>query len=198
MDNEILEFLKNPKNMPTLVGLLLVIVAVAAIGYYLIYPKVTGIQSLMSEKQTNQERLDDLQKKKKAQEIAQKEEKEKIEKVPVIVYKSKIPDLPVENAATDYVSTVINMIEQTENDILDISYSTDAITASEKSSVPANVTVVQLVMTLNGTYASIQNFIFNLYSSEYISTIKSIKMTPLQENKNVLETSIIIWLYVSK
>ena len=88
------------------------------------------------------------------------------------------------------------MIENTDNTILDISYKINALSDNEKAQLPSGVSVVQLILSLNGTYTSILDLISALYDYDYLATIKSMKLVPLKENKNFLETNLVIWLYI--
>ncbi len=131
----------------------------------------------------------------RAKQDAKKEEKVKEEKVPVAVYKSMRQNAPIESSAVDLVTEVIQTLERTHNTIVDISYS---IISTPPANVPSNISIVKLNMTLNGSYVSFQDFLFDLYDDQYISTVKTTKMVPLQENKSQLEINTEIWLYISK
>lgn len=132
---------------------------------------------------------------KKKQNEKKSRENVKEEKVPVVVYKSMRQNAPIESSAVDLVTDVIKTLERTHNTIMDISYN---IITSSQPGIPSNISIVQLNMTLNGSYVSFQDFLFELYDDQYISTIKSIKMVPLQENKSILEINTEIWLYISR
>ena len=131
----------------------------------------------------------------RAKQNAKKEEKVKEEQAPVAVYKPMRQNAPIESSAVDLVTEVIQTLERTHNTIVDISYS---IIDAPPANVPSNISIVKLNMTLNGSYVSFQDFLFDLYDDQYISTVKTTKMVPLQENKSQLEINTEIWLYISK
>ena len=192
--NELLNFLIN-KNLIAVMIILAVTFGGGAFGYYVIYDKVTKFIELQQQNADSKTKLADLENQQKAEMLKAQQEKGKIQSVPVKIFKSSTPGLPVESASVDFVSSVINKLEKTQNSIMDISYKIDE---SAKTDIPSNVSVVQLVMRLNGTYSSFQDFIFNLYDNDYLATIKSLKIVPLKENKNILDINIVILLYVSK
>ena len=150
---------------------------------------------LKAQNAATEQHIEELQRKLKQQQNEQKEEKAKEEKVPVVVYKPMRQNAPIESSAVDLVTDVISTLERTHNTIIDISYT---IADSQQAGIPSNISIVKLNMTLNGSYVSFQDFLFDLYDDQYISTIKATKMVPLQENKSMLEINTEIWLYISR
>ena len=195
---EILNYLLSQKNLPSLC-ILIVAVALPFVTYmYFLKPKIDDFIQLGSSIETNKTRYEGLEKQKKARALEEKKSLIKTSDIPVVIYKSPNPGLPVESASLDFVSKVVQMIEQTDNTILDISYKIDPLSDADKISIPSTISVIQLAMTLNGSYLSLQDFIHTLYSYDYLATIKSIKVVPLKENKNILEINMDLWLYVTK
>ena len=150
---------------------------------------------LKAQNEATSAHIEELQRKLKQQQSAKKEEKVKEEKVPVVVYKPMRSDAPIESSAVDLVTDVIKTLERTHNTIMDISYK---IIDTQQAGIPSNISIVQLNMTLNGSYVSFQDFLFELYDDQYIATVKTSRMVPLQENKSQLEINTEIWLYISK
>ncbi len=195
---EILNYLFSGKNLHAIM-ILLVIILLTFLGITnFIKPQWEKVNQLRSDLLTNKERYEGLLSRKKAKDIEEKKSLVKFDKVPTKIYTSNNPGLPIESASIDFVSTVINMLEKTNNTILDISYKVDPLSETDKMSMPSTLSVVQLVMTLNGTYTSFQDFVYTLYGYDYLATIKSIKVVPLKENKNMLEINIVLWLYVTR
>ena len=195
---EILKFLRSGKNPITvLIFILLIVLSVFAVQT-LIIPKWTSYVNLKTDISEQSKHYDELVKKQEARRLEEERSKIKIGKVPVTIYKSTQPGLTAESASIDFVTMVIGMLEKTNNTVMDISYKVDGLTSAEKDKLPASVSVVQLIMTLNSDYISFQNFVNTLYGYDYLATIKSIKVVPLKENKNMLEINLVIWLYVSK
>jgi len=195
---EILNFLISQKNLISVVILIVTFVAAGIAFMQIIKPKIDEAFQLKSDIETNQTRYDGLKQQKKAKELEEKKNLVKFDKVPVVIYKSSNPGLPVESSSIDFVSKVVQMMEQTNNTILDISYKIDPLSENDKISIPSTISVVQLSMTLNGTYLSLQDFIHTLYDYDYLATIKTIKVVPLKENKNILEINMVLWLYVTR
>ena len=195
---EILNYLFSGKNLHAIM-ILLVIILLTFLGITnFIKPQWEKVNQLRSDLLTNKERYEGLLSRKKAKDIEEKKSLVKFDKVPTKIYTSNNPGLPIESASIDFVSTVINMLEKTNNTILNISYKVDPLSETDKMSMPSTLSVVQLVMTLNGTYTSFQDFVYTLYGYDYLATIKSIKVLPLKENKNMLEINIVLWLYVTR
>ncbi len=195
---ELLKFLFSRKNLPTIVLFLVAIFVAVKFSVTILVPKYQSLVSLKSEIAKKKTEYENLQKKKEMKDKEAKRELVKFEKVPVKIYKSATPGLPVESASIDFVSTILQMLERTDNTVLDISYKIDVLSDAEKNAIPSGVSVVQLIMSLNGTYTSFMDFVSMLYDYDYLATIKSLKMTPLKENKNVLQTNVVVWLYVSQ
>jgi len=195
---EIIKFLTSGKNPITVLLFVVLILGTFMAFKSQILPKWTSYQNLKSDIAEQTSRYDELVKKQAARKLEEEKNKIKIGKVPVTIYKNTQTGLPAESASIDFVTTVIGMLEKTHNTVMDISYKVDGLTSVEKDSLPASVSVVQLVMTLNSDYMSFQNFVNTLYGYDYLATIKTIKVVPLKENKNMLEINLVIWLYVSK
>lgn len=195
---EIINYILSARNIKSILIIATTILAGSYIFNMAILPKINAVSSLKNDISANKERLEGLIKTKKAKDLEEKKNIIKIDKVPVTIYKSSTPGLPAESASIDFVTKIIETLEQTQNTILDISYKINPLTENDKISMPSTIEVVQLVMTLNSTYSSFQDFVYNLYDYDYIATIKQIKVTPLKENKKTLEINTVIWLYVSK
>ena len=150
---------------------------------------------LKSQNEATANNIKNLQEKLKKMQNEQKTEKVQEEKVPVVLYKPVRQNAPIESSAVDLVTEVIKTLERTHNTIVDISYS---IVETPPANMPSNISIVKLNMTLNSSYVAFQDFLFDLYDDEYISTVKTTKMVPLQENKSLLEINTEIWLYISK
>jgi len=195
---EILNYLLSGKNVQSIMIFLLIILAgIYALNTFLM-PKWTDVTRIKSDIDINKTKYEGLISQKKAREREEKRSLVKFDKVPVKIYKSPKIGLPVESASIDFVTKIIEMLEKTDNTILDISYKIDPLNETEKLTMPSTVSVVQLVMTLNGTYLSFQDFVYSLYGYDYLATLKSIKVTPLKENKNMVEFNVVLWLYVSR
>ena len=195
---EVLNYLLSKKNISSLVILALIILGAVLFSTNFIKPKIDEAIQLNSDIETNRTRFDGLKQQKKAKELEEKKSLVKFDKVPVVIYKSSNPGLPVESSSIDFVSKVVQMIEQTNNTILDVSYKIDPLSENDKISIPSTISVVQLSMTINGTYLSLQDFVHTLYDYDYLATIKTIKVVPLKENKNMLEINMVLWLYVTR
>ncbi len=192
--NEVLGFLYK-KNLVALAIVFFVTFVFFFGGATRIKPIFDTTMDLKAQNEANAEKLSRLKDQLKAEQNKSKMEKGKVNKVPITIYKASNPNIPIESSSIDLVTSVIKTLERTHNTIVDISYK---INDAQNPSVPANVTVIQLNMTLTGTYTSFQDFLFELYDDAYISTIKFIKMIPMQENKNTLEVDTEIWLYLAK
>ena len=195
---DFINFLRKPQNSKSFILIALIILGLIYTIPNCFIPEIQNIQSLKSEIATSEQTLATLKAKRDAQAAKLKSNQMKIENIPVKIYKSLTPDLPIESSSIDFVSSVISMIEHSGNSIIDISYKIDSISAEQKQLLPANISVVELAMSLSGTYADLQEFILGLYEYDYLATVKSLKITPLRENKNIIETNIVVWLYVSK
>lgn len=196
--NEIINFLFNKKNYTTVLMFVIAIFAVFFFSGQYTIPKYQEWQNEIADIEAKQQEFDTLKQQKEAREREARKNSMKIEEVPVKIYKSEQAGLPIESTSVEFVSNILKMLESTHNSILDISYQIDALLDTDKNTVPSNVSVVQLVMTLNGTYSSFMDFIATLYNYDYLTSIKSIRALPLKENKNILEMNVVIWLYVEK
>lgn len=195
---EIIKFLSSGKNpMAVMIFILVCAVMVWGVKGHII-PTWNKYQNLQSDIIKQEQRYKELVNQQELRKEEEERSKIKIGNVPVTIFKSTQPGLSAESAATDFVTTVINMLEKTNNVVTDISYKVDGLTSAEKDVLPTSVSVVQLVMTLSTDYTSFQNFVNTLYGYDYLATIKSVKVVPLRENKNMLEINVVIWLYVSK
>lgn len=192
--NEILNFLYKKNLMALMIIFVVTFVAIMG-GMNYIKPIVISTMDLKTQNESNAEKLGRLKDQLKAEQNKNKLEKGKVNKVPISIYKPLDTNMPIETSSIDLVTNVIKTLEKTHNTIVDISYKTSE---TQNTGVPTNVSVVQLNMTINGTYTSFQDFVFELYDDAYIATIKAIKMIPLQENKNTLEITTEIWLYLAK
>jgi len=196
--NELINFLFNKKNYTTVVMLAVAIFAVIYFSMQYTVPKFQEWQSELGDIEAKQVEYDNLLAKKQHRELEAKRNITRYEKVPVKIYKSEKAGLPIESSSIDFVTNILKMLETTHNSIIDISYQIDNISDSEKKAIPENISVVQLIMTINGTYTSFLDFVNTLYNYEYLATIKAIKSVPIKENKNILETELIIWLYIAQ
>ena len=195
---EILNYLFSGKNYQSLVILFLIIISIWYVFTNYINPRVEDLSRINSDIETNKERYEGLVSRKQAKDKEEKRSKVKIEKVNVKLFQPQKAGLPLESASIDFVTTVISMLEKTENSIMDISYKTNPLSETEKTEIPSTISVVQLVMKLNGSYTSLQDFVFELYDYDYLATIKSLKVKPLKENKNKVEISMVLWLYIKR
>ncbi len=195
---EILNYLLSKKNINSILILVIILVFVYFALAKFIVPKIEEVKQLYSDIDTNKARLEGLIQQKKTRELEEKKSLVKFDDVPVVLYKPTNSGLPVDSSSLDFVSTVIKMIEKTDNTIIDISYKIDPLSENDKITLPSTVAVVQLAMTLNGTYMTLQDFIYTLYDYDYLATIKAIKVVPLKENKNMLEINLVLWLYVKR
>lgn len=195
--NEILNFILKK----CIVAVVIVFVTTAG-AFYVCFSMQNNIFNIYkdafdikAQNEITEQEISKLKIKLKEQQNEKKEEKVKEDKIPIVVYKPLQANAPIESSAIDLVTGVIQSLERTHNSIIDISYS---IVDSQQGTIPSNISIVKLNMTLNGSYVSFQDFLFDLYDDEYVSTIKQTKMVPLQENKSQLEITTEIWLYISK
>ena len=198
---EIINYLFSSKNLFSVVILLVAIVGSVYATQTYVLPLWNGPDGVMTAKddiETSKTTLEGLLEQKRAKEIDAKKNKIKIDKVPVKLFRSEREGLPVESASIDFVTNIITMLDKTHNKIMDISYKIDPLSEADKISMPSTVSVVQLVMTLNSSYTDFNNFINVLYDYDYLATIKTIRVTPLKENKNILSIDVVIWLYISR
>lgn len=200
--NEILNFIIK-KN---LLAFLIFLVATAGVVYFCILgfsplnvsgviPQYKDYFDLSNQNRASLENIEQLKAQIEAEQNKKKAEKNQEKKVPVVLYKPISANMPIESSSIDLVTGVIKKLEISGNNIVDISYN---ILSTPQANMPTNITIIQLIMTLNSSYTAFQDFIYDLYNDNYISTIKTIKMVPLQENKSELEINTEIWLYVSK
>lgn len=196
--NELINFLFNKKNYTTVIMLVVAIFGVIYFSTIYTVPKFQEWQSELSDIEIKQNEYDNLLAQKQRKDLEAKRNTTRFEKVPVKIYKSQKAGLPIESSSIDFVTDILKMIEKTHNSIIDISYQIDSISDSEKKAIPENISVVQLVMTINGTYTSFLDFVNTLYNYEYLATIKAMKSVPIKENKNILETELTIWLYIAQ
>jgi len=195
---EIINFLFNKNNYTTVLIFVCVIFLVFWGSWKYTIPEYQKWREEAADIVEKKAQYEILLQKKEQRIAEEKSNIMKYEKVPVKIFHSETEGLPVESASIGFVSNILKMLETTHNSVMDISYKIDALNESEKNSVPSNVSVVQLVMTIDGTYTSFMDFITTLYNYNYLATIKSIRAIPLKENKNILEINVVIWLYVSK
>lgn len=195
---EILNYLLSGKNAQSIAILVLSILMACYVFNNFLLPKINSTKSLMTDISSDKERYENLVVRKKAKDLEQKKNVKKINKVPVVIYKPQKQGIPIESSSIELVTKIIEMLEKTDNKIMDISYKVDPLNVTDKLSMPSSISVVELIMTLNSTYESFQNFVNSLYGEENLSTIKQIKVTPLKENKKTLEINTVIWLYISK
>jgi len=195
---EIINYLLSKRNFQSIIIFALIIVIAVYAHNTFLKPKFEEFSRIKSDIATNKTRFEGLVSRKEAKDKEEKRSLVKIDKVPVKIYRSARSGLPVESASIDFVTKIIEMLEQTDNIILDISYKIDPLSGTEKLTMPSTISVVQLVMTLNGTYTSLQDFIYTLYGYDYLATIKTFKAVPLKENKNMIEINLVLWLYVTR
>ena len=198
---EIINYLFSSKNVFSMGILFVALVGGFYAAQTYVMPLWNGPDGVMTAKDditTSKTTLEGLREQKKAKEIAAKKNKIKIDKVPVQIFRSQKEGLSVESSSIDFVTKIISMLDKTDNKIMDISYKIDPLSEADKISMPSTVSVVQLVMTLNSSYTDFNNFVNMLYDYDYLATIKTIKVTPLKENKNILEINVVLWLYVSR
>lgn len=195
---EIINYLLSARNIQSIMILVIIILGVVYSINTFLKPKWDEVIRINNDISTNKDRYEGLVSRKKAKDLEEKKSLVKFDKVPVKIYRSKKAGLPIESASIDFVTKIIDMLSQTDNDILDISYKIDPLSETEKLTMPSTVSVVQLDMTLNGTYTSFQDFVYTLYGYDYLATIKAIKVIPLKENKNILEINVVLWLYVTR
>ena len=192
--SEILNFIIK-KNLLAL-GIFVVFTAGLVMGSInFIIPLYRDYIDLSNQNKASLQNIENLKAQIEAEQSKKKAEKNKEIKVPIILYKPIATNMPIESSSIELVTGVIKKLETTGNDIVDISYN---ILSSQQPNMPANITVIQLIMTLDSSYTAFQDFAFDLYNDQYVSTIKSIKMVPMQENKSKLEINTEIWLYVAK
>lgn len=195
--NEILNFILK-KNLISVAIFLVPTLALVYVGFVMSNNVLTLYKDFFEIKASNEVTLANIEKKKddlRKKEQEAKKEHVKEEKVPIVVYKPMRQNAPIESSAVDLVTDVIGSLERTHNSIMDISYN---IIDTPQDGVPSNISIVRLYMTLEGTYVSFQDFLFELYDDQYVTTVKQTKMVPLQENKSRLEITTEIWLYISK
>ncbi len=195
--NEILNFILK-KNLIAVAIFLVPTLALVYVGFVMPNSTLTLYKDFFEIKASNEVTLANIEKKKddlRKKEQEAKKEHVKEEKVPIVVYKPMRQNAPIESSAVDLVTEVIGSLERTHNSIMDISYN---IIDTPQDGVPSNISIVRLYMTLEGTYVSFQDFLFELYDDQYVTTVKQTKMVPLQENKSQLEITTEIWLYISK
>lgn len=192
--NIILNFLikKNLISLAMFVGTTAVVVLASI---YYVVPEIQSAFEIKEQNKVSIEKVDSLKEQISKQEQKVKQEASKVQKVPVAVFKSPKPNMPVESTSIDLVTDLIKKLERTNNSIVDISYK---ISTPTQPDIPSNISIVQLNMTLNSSYTDFQDFLFEMYDGKYISTIKAIKMVPLKENKKLLEINTEVWLYISK
>lgn len=195
---EIINYLLSARNIQSIMILIVIVLGVVYSANTFLKPKIDDLVRINNDISTNKDRYEGLVSRKKAKDLEEKKSLVKFDKVPVKIYRSTKTGLPIESASIDFVTKIIGMLEQTDNDILDISYKIDPLNETEKLTMPSTVSVVQLDMTLNGTYTSFQDFVYTLYGYDYLATIKAIKVIPLKENKNILEINVVLWLYVTR
>ena len=195
---EIINYLLSARNIQSIMILIVIVLGVVYSANTFLKPKIDDLVRINNDISTNKDRYEGLVSRKKAKDLEEKKSLVKFDKVPVKIYRSAKTGLPIESASIDFVTKIIGMLEQTDNDILDISYKIDPLNETEKLTMPSTVSVVQLDMTLNGTYNSFQDFVYTLYGYDYLATIKAIKVIPLKENKNILEINVVLWLYVTR
>ena len=195
---EILNYLFSSKNYLSIVIIMVIFLSIFYSYTKFISPKIEELSRIKSDIETNKERYEGLLSRKQAQERDLKKNKVVAQKVDVELFKPEKAGLPLESSSIDFVTTVIEMLSKTNNDIIDISYKIDPLNESEKASLPSTVSVVQLVMTLNGSYTSFQDFVSAIYDYDYLATIKTVKIEPLKENKNKVEIKVVLWLYIKR
>ena len=188
-------FLLNPKNRV----ILLCLIASLFVLYFGVsksIPQFRDVISLTKDIETsNQEylRYEDMQ---QEQTEKAKAQETKNENLIVNVFKSQYPGTPVESASVDFVNEVINMVEESGNDIITISYETNKISEKNKKELPSQIQVVILKMNLDSSYESLQRFMQEYYTNKYLCSIHSMDIVPIPEDKERLSVDIVLWLYV--
>ena len=195
---KVLEYLKfiGEKNYMSL-GIFIVVTAVivwSITGYI-----IPHTQNIVDLRKGNVEKRSELEKKEAQLKTQQKEkqmkEHKKAEKVPVAIYKPEKPNTPLENSVVDLVTSVIQKLERADLSIADISYKSGSL---KSAAIPAGVDTIEIKMTLNGSYIAFQEFLYELYDDKYLSLVKSVKMSPMKENKTLLEIDTTIQLFVER
>ena len=195
---EVFNYVFSGKNYMAVLILVITIVLAVYMCNTHIATLIRETNDLRNNIEMNEETLHNYEERKKAEDLNKKRNTVKNDKVPVKIYKSPNPGLPIESASIDLVTDVVNLLDKTGNNIMDISYQVDPLSDLDRISIPSTVSIVQLVIKLNGTYTSFQDFVFELYGSENLTTLKAIQVTPLKENKNKLEINMVLWLYISR
>lgn len=194
---EIINFLTSSKNIKSMIIIILAVVVVVYASILLVIPKWRDFFDLLEKTKESQAQLESYNQKLDAKRREEKLVEKKTEVVPVVVYKPALSNLPLESSSIDLVTNVISMIEKTNNNILNISYTPNPSKVNEMT-VPVDVGVVELSLKLDSTYVSLKNFLNLLYSYNYLCSVKVMRIVPFRENKNMLEVDIVIWVYVMK
>ncbi|MDD3594513.1 MAG: hypothetical protein PHX18_07795 [Candidatus Gastranaerophilales bacterium] len=194
---EIINFLTSAKNIKSMVIIIMAIIIVVYSSILLVVPKWRDFIDLLEKTKESEVQLESYQQKLDAKRREEKLVEKKTETVPVEVYKSPLSNLPVESSSIDLVTNVISMLEKNNNNIINISYTPNPAAVNEMT-VPVSVGVVELKLKLDSTYVSLKNFLTTLYSYNYLCSVKAMRIVPFQDNKNMLDVDIIIWVYVMK
>jgi hypothetical protein len=178
-----------------LVGLLILVY-----GLSLVIPEFTKIGNTIS--QINQSEIKtkelEIKKQQKDQQLTIQQLQQQNLKAPVRVFKSIYPDMTIENSSVELVDKIVKMMQETENNITEISYTTDTIDPAIKAKLPTNFHVLSLKLTLDSSYLSLQNFFKKMYAWEYLYNINTLTLKPSAESKGKLTGNMDLWLYIEK
>ncbi|MFA6989555.1 MAG: hypothetical protein WC197_05755 [Candidatus Gastranaerophilaceae bacterium] len=119
-------------------------------------------------------------------------------KTPVSVFKSIYSDMTIENSSVELIDQIVKMMQETGNNITEISYTTDTIDPVAKAKLPENFHVLTLNLMIDSTYMSLENFFRKMYSWKYLYNINILKLKSSENNKRKLDCNMEIWLYIEK
>ncbi|MDD3013343.1 MAG: hypothetical protein PHC34_06530 [Candidatus Gastranaerophilales bacterium] len=202
--------------------LILVILLILGYGFGYIIPPVIS-QLTENQKLINElsKQVIDMEKKNAAIIVPQKSEP-KQKKVPIVIYKSPYTGTDFESAGMELVYQLLKIISDTGNKITEISLtpstssqstqpqqnqpqpsSNDAVavvitSTSQQSTDVSSTGTINVSMSLDCSYISLQNLLQRVSTWNYLAEIKNLSIEPKQNNPNKLISKLSIDLYIGQ
>jgi len=169
-----------------------IIVIILIYGFGVVLPPIVSKMITQRAQITEvSNKLIDLQKKKE-ETNAPKPESTVRTNLPISIFKSSLPTTDFEGAGMELVYNLLKIISTTGNKITEISMTPTPKAAGS----PAGT--LNVSMSLDCTYVSIQNLLQQVSTWTYLAEVKSISLEPVPNNTNKLNAKLSIDLYVDQ
>lgn len=176
------------------------IVAVIALGFYLVIPNISNYFSEQSSIKTKKEKINDLKKNIESAKIAKAKTERKKEE-PVITKLIYEPEYKTADSGINFngmLETILELAKQAGLKVKTIEFKnipeSDLVIQNHASEYDATLLDAQFI----GNYTQFQSFMREIYRHQYLIGINNFKIVPYEYNKKILIIDMTLSLYMKK